>query len=72
MSVSLPLSLDTTVALCTSAVALRVLGGTLFLENINSGTWSSRLGGVSNLTVRYGPAGLVSEDNCAGEGQQQL
>jgi hypothetical protein len=43
----------------TSTVALRVVGGD---EN----------GSLESETVKYGPMGLGPENDCAGEGQQQL
>jgi hypothetical protein len=68
----------------TFTVALRIVGddekGTQFLgvitgplEDINTGTWPSRLGGDSNLRQQnmvMNPAGLGPENDCTGEGQQ--
>jgi hypothetical protein len=42
--------------------------------DINTGTWPSRLGSLEFETVKYAmsPAELGSENDCAGEAQQQL
>jgi hypothetical protein len=47
---------------------------TLFLEDINTGTWLSKLRGVSNETVKYGLSseGLGPQIDCSGKAQKQL
>jgi hypothetical protein len=43
----------------TSTIALRVIGG-------------DKKGSLESETVKYGPTGLGPENECAGEGQQQM
>jgi hypothetical protein len=47
---------------------------TLFLGDINTGTWPSRLGSLEFERVKYdvSPTGLAPENDCAGEDQQQF
>jgi hypothetical protein len=47
---------------------------TLFLGDINMGTWHLQVGGVSNETVKYGlsSAGLGPQSDCSGKVQKQL
>jgi hypothetical protein len=48
---------------------------TMFLGDINTGTWPSRLGESSiwdSKNVVMSPAGLGPENDCAGEDQKQL
>jgi hypothetical protein len=72
----------------TSTVGLRVVGGdekepsawgynraTLFLGDINTRTWPSRLGESQirdSKNVVMSPAGLGPENDCAGEAQKKL
>jgi hypothetical protein len=51
-----------------------VLRVTLFLGEINMGTWPFRMGGVSNVRVKYGHESGDSdpETDCADEAYQQL
>jgi hypothetical protein len=71
----------------TSSVTLRVEGGdekgsawrynraTLFLGDINTGTWPSRFGRTWNLRqqdIVMSPAGLGPQNECAGKDPQQL
>jgi hypothetical protein len=44
---------------------------TLFLGDVNTETWSSRLGSLETETVKYDHE-LGPENDCADEGQQQL
>jgi hypothetical protein len=69
-----------------STVALRVVGGdekepsawrynraTLFLGDINTGTWLSRLGSLQSETVKFGheSQGTGPENDCTGEIQSE-
>jgi hypothetical protein len=71
----------------TSTVALRAVRGyekatqcpgrynwaTLFMGDLNTGAWRSRLGvsEIETINMVLSPAGLRPERDCAGESQQQ-
>jgi hypothetical protein len=62
----------------TSTVTLRVVGNdekvTLFLGDVNTGTWPSRLGEsrIRDSKCGHESRGTRKENDCAGEDQQQL